>query len=163
MFVCLENAREAVVSPQSHGHAHPQMLRALNGGARHVSQQILLTLERLEPKVVQEIVPLVVDCGVEVWSVSLHGLEKGCGQVLHGLSRLGIRLAGDVLHGGLKGGSRVFLMIGYNDAGRERAVVEVDGEERNGELRGEFIEGGRVNAVMDARQRALRNEGWIDV
>ena len=54
-------------------------------------------------------------------------------------------------------------MIGYNDAGRERAVVEMDGEERNGELRGEFIEGRRVNAIMDARQRALCDEGRIDV
>ena len=52
-------------------------------------------------------------------------------------------------------------MVCDRQSRRKRSIISMGCHQRDGELRGEFVELGGFHSVMDTKQRSLRNQRGI--
>ena len=72
-----------VVIPDAEGHTHPHMLRAFHDFHRSIPEKVGL-LEGLESEVVEEVVPVVLDTGVDDVGVCIGDIVQFLGNVGNG-------------------------------------------------------------------------------
>ena len=85
-------------APQRQGHSHHQMLRALQRLALRVAEEVLKFLQCLESEIVQMIVPLVINAGIDGITMRLAQADQFLRHIGNNLSCFFNDLMGQFLH-----------------------------------------------------------------
>lgn len=137
------------------------MLRALHDLPRSVAQQIRL-LQCLEAEVVEVVVAIVLDVGVELGGIGRDKLYQPLIEIGHRLSGFGNRLLAEDLHHLRVMGLRILVMIAHDNTAGQDTPVRVLSTERCGHLCRELIKLRSLDAIDDAGQDLLGQNIRID-
>ena len=143
-----------VPAVDAEGDAQPHVLRALNDLARNLHE--VAALQRLEPEVINVVVAIVGNDRVQLDVVRLDDLPQLIGDQRVALAAH-VRRVVQQAHGLAEGRRSVLVVVADDDAARQDAVVRVVRHQRSAHLRGQLVQLGRLDAIVDPRDDALRD------
>ena len=100
------------------------------------------------------LIALLVTVGLAEIHQFLGDIAERLARFIHGLIRQFMDDLGKFVRG-------IAVMIGNGDAGGQGSIIEIGRHERNGKLRGKFIELRGFDTIVDSKERPLGDESRI--
>lgn len=157
----LERLLQTDGSPQRKRDTHEKILGALQRLSLCVAEQILELLQRLEPEIVKEMVAFVADLLVDRVAVTAAQIDELLRDRAGVLPRFLHHLVRKSLHHIREAVRGVLVMVRDGESRGKRSIISMGRHQRDGELRGKFVELRGFHSVMDTKQRSLRNQCGI--